>query len=365
MKLSARHPWDASPNRLTLACRAATGTLRDLSLSNPTQAGIALPGDLWAAADAQPYRPDARGDAAAREAIAAYYAEEFGIGVDPARVQLCASTSEGYSLCLKLLADPGDEVLIPQPSYPLLEHLLRADGVTPVPYVTHAAAGQWVLDRERLLAALTPRTRAVVLVHPNNPTGHCWSEEDFAWLGAALPEAVAMLSDEVFVDYCWSGAARSFAGRERVFALSGLSKVCALPQMKLGWIVLPDLPAVKAGMEFIADTYLSVSAPVAARAPEWLARRRDFQAPVRRRCEENRVWLGERVWPVEAGWCAIVPGEGRIEEEERVLRMIEKGYWVQPGFYYDLPLRESYVVSLLTPPEVLREGWEVFTSCGR
>jgi aspartate/methionine/tyrosine aminotransferase len=365
VKLSSRYPWSAPANRLTLACRAARQPLADLSVSNPTQAGLPPPQGLWADPSSSAYRPSALGDAAAREAIAKYYREQFAIELDPSSIQLCASTSEGYSFCLKLLADPGDEVLIPQPSYPLLEHLLRAEGVAPVPYLTHHAAGQWILDRQRLMDSLTSKTRAVVLVHPNNPTGHSWSAEDLAWLERSLPEPVALLSDEVFLDYTWSGRGETLAGRSRVFCLSGLSKVCAIPQMKLGWIVLPPDPLAREGMEFIADTYLSVSAPIAERAPAWLAQRAELQSPIRERCQENLAFLSPHALPVAAGWTAIVAGEGSGEEEARVLRMIERGYWLQPGFYYELPLRESYVFSLLTPSEVLRAGWEAFISCGR
>lgn len=354
MRFSNRFPWEAPPNRLTLAAQArqaAGQALRDLSVSNPNSARLALPQDLWEG----PRRP---GDL--KQAIAAYYREEFGDEIHPARIQLCASTSEGYSYCCKLLADAGDEVMIPRPSYPLLGHLVGAEGLRAVEYVTHAAAGEWVLDREHFLKQLSPRTRTVVVVTPNNPTGKFWTQEDWNWLEEVLPPEVAILSDEVFADYAWEGKAAKIP--ERVFRLSGLSKICALPQMKIGWIVMPPGEKVAAAMEFVGDTYLSVSGPIAERAAGWLERRGEFQAVVRARCQENLARLGGGV---EAGWTKILAGPGDREEEEVALEMVERGFWIQPGYFYDLPLRESYVVSLLAPPEELEAGLEALNSCGR
>lgn len=341
------------------AVRASPKPLVDLSISNPTQAGLALPGNLWDAREISVYQPSAQGSRTAREAVARYYEEEFAAGIGVDQVQLCASTSEAYSYCLKLLADAGDEVLIPQPSYPLLEHLLCAEGVVPVAYPVHGAAGEWVLDREYLRRVLTPRTRAIVIVHPNNPTGHFFPREDFAWLQEALPPEAAILSDEVFADYGWQEKGWSYAGAHRTFVLSGLSKICLLPQMKLGWIVMPKDPAIWRAMEFIADTYLSVSALVADMAPVWLERRQEFQAPLRERVNANLP-----LFPANpaAGWTAIVRGNGGMPEDERVMAMIDRGYWLQPGYYFDLPGQDNYVLSLLTEPGQLREGLRVLNS---
>lgn len=310
-----------------------------------------MPGDLW---DGPP-RPGGL-----KAAIAAYYREEFGDEIEEERIQLCASTSEGYSYCFKLLADAGDEILIPRPSYPLLSHLIGAEALRAVEYVTHFAAGQWILDREYLLRQVNERTRAVVVVTPNNPTGHLWTQEDLDWLDAALPENVAIVTDEVFADYRWQGKLAHIP--RRAFRLSGLSKICALPQMKIGWIVLPPVVGVAEAMEFVGDTYLSVSGPIAERAAAWLASRFGFQRPVQERCRENLARLGGGV---EAGWVKIAEGPGDRDEESVALEMLERGFWVQPGYFYDLPLRESYVLSLLTPPEDLAAGLEALSSCGR
>jgi aspartate/methionine/tyrosine aminotransferase len=180
------------------------------------------------------------------------------------------------------------------------------------------------------------------------------------WLDGALPTEVAIVTDEVFADYRWEGALAQIP--KRAFRLSGLSKICALPQMKIGWIVMPEMDGVAEAMEFVGDTYLSVSGPIAERAPAWLAKRDAFQAPVRNRCLENLARLGNGV---EAGWVKIVEGPGDRDEESVALEMLERGFWVQPGYFYDLPMRESYVVSLLTPPEDLEEGLRALNSCGR
>ncbi len=350
MRFSGRFPWDAPANRLSLAWkarRAAGLPIRDLSISNPNSARLELPEARW----------DGGGEL--RAAIAAYYREEFGEEIASERIQVCASTSEGYSYCFKLLADAGDEILIPRPSYPLLSHLIGAEALRAVEYVTHFAAGQWILDREYLLGQVTDRTRAVVVVTPNNPTGHFWTQEDWDWLEGALPRDVAIVTDEVFADYRWGGTLARIPAR--AFRLSGLSKICALPQMKIGWIVMPEDERVAEAMEFVGDTYLSVSGPVAAASPGWLAARASFQEPVRARCLANLERLGRGV---EAGWVKIVEGPGDRDEESVALEMLERGFWVQPGYFYDLPLRESYVVSLLTPQEDLEAGLAALSSCG-
>jgi len=354
VRFSSRFPWDAPANRLSLAWKArqAAGLpIRDLSISNPNAARLDLSKDLWEG----PPRPGEL-----RQAISAYYREEFGEEIAEERIHVCASTSEGYSYCFKLLADAGEEILIPTPSYPLLSHLVGAEALQAVEYVTHFAAGQWILDRECLLRQVNERTRAVVVVTPNNPTGHFWTQEDLDWLDRELPADVAIVTDEVFADYRWAGNLARIPAR--AFRLSGLSKIYALPQMKIGWIVMPAVQGVAEAMEFVGDTYLSVSGPVAERAAGWLGRRSEFQAPVRERCLENVARLGGGV---EAGWVRIVQGPGDRDEESVALEMLERGFWVQPGYFYDLPLRESYVVSLLTPPEDLEAGMEALSSCGR
>jgi hypothetical protein len=355
--LSNRFPFDATPNAIA-AARAAAGPLRDLSLANPTQAGIALPTAELVSSMA--YVPNGLGARATREAIASYYRAEFHAEIDPDRIVLCASTSEGYSFCLKLVANPGDEVLVPQPSYPLLQFLIAAEGATAVPYPLHHTSAGWFLDRDALAARVTPRTRAAVLVHPNNPTGHYTATEDVAWLRSLAAGRFWVISDEVFADYAWTAQRPRSLANENAFVLSGLSKVCGLPQMKLAWIVLP-VPDLRGPLEWIADTYLSVSAPIERAAPGWIEQRAAFQAPIRGRCRTNLQFLSTALlgpWtmlPPEAGWCAILQGPRHAAEETMVLEWIRKGFFVQPGFYYDLPMEPALVVSLLSPPQDLAD----------
>lgn len=367
LQFSKRFPFAAqtSPLAQALETRLAGGhPIVDLSRSNPTQCGLspALPtlGETLAAGASLAYTPQSSGAWNIRQAIAAYYAEEFQADLDPSRIVLTASTSEGYSYCLKLLANPGQEILIPEPSYPLLRLLIEAEGLIAVPYPLHQAAGEWILDRQYLLRALTPRTRAIVCVNPNNPTGHFLSAADALWLCESFP-SLAILSDEVFADYVWQPLAqhqRSFSTLRapNVFCLSGLSKICALPQMKLGWIVLPPGNGVQQAMEFIADTYLSVSSPVQYAAVDWLAKRSQFQAPVRQRCQANLQLLQQHaaggafsLVPAQAGWAALLRCHKNREEEEWVLALLEQNVWIQPGFFYDLSGGPHLVFSLLTP----------------
>lgn len=374
MHFSKRFPFAAQTSPLAQALerqRARGLDIVDLSRSNPTQCGLfaALPdlGGSLAAGASLAYTPQSAGALNIRQSIAAYYAEEFQADLEPSRIILTASTSEGYSYCLKLLANPGEEILIPEPSYPLLRLLIEAEGLIAVPYPLHQAMGEWILDRQYLLQAVTPRTRAIVCVNPNNPTGHFLSATDALWLCECFP-ALAILSDEVFADYVWQPLnqhQRSLSALQapNVFCLSGLSKICALPQMKLGWIVLPPGNEVQQAMEFIADTYLSVSSPVQHAAVDWLTKRSQLQAPVRERCHQNLELLQQyatggafSLLPVQAAWVALLRCHKSREEDEWVLALLEQNIWIQPGFYYDLSGGPHLVFSLLTPPSESMQG---------
>lgn len=362
LPFSHRYPWDAPPNRLAAAL-ARVPHYTDLMITNPLRAGLELP----------PAEPATAGDA--RTAVADYYATEQGALVSPQQVLLTASTSEAYSFSFKLIADAGDRILLPQPSYPLLEHLTRAEALTGVPYPLHYAAGEWLLDRDAIARAWDARTRGIVLVEPNNPTGNWLSPSDHDWLAAFTAQRGWLLSDEVFADYAWQPrpgqplAARSL---DNLLVFSGLSKICALPQMKLGWVLMPQQPELWRRLELIADTWLSVSGPTLASAPSWLARRAQFQTPVKQRCQHSLALLSEALsgtaWellPVAAGWCAVLRGPAHADEETLLLDLLERGYLAHPGYYYDLPFPVSVVVSLLTPPAELRAGLAALTSCGR
>lgn len=362
LPFSRRYPWDASPNRLATALASATG-YTDLMVTNPLRAGLNLP----------PAEPIPGGDA--RTAVAAYYASEQGAAIDPRQVLLTASTSEAYSFSFKLIADAGDRILLPQPSYPLLDHLTRAEALTGVPYPLHYAAGEWLLDREAIARCWDSRTRGIVLVEPNNPTGNWLSPADHDWLVEFTTGRGWLLSDEVFSDYGWQARpGQPLASRklDNLLVFSGLSKVCALPQMKLGWILMPKQPELWRRLELIADTWLSVSGPTLAAAPGWLDRRAQFQAPVKARCRQSLAILSEvltgAAWellPVAAGWCAVLRGPAHIDEESLLLALLKEGYLAHPGYYYDLPFPVSLVVSLLTPPADLRAGLAALISCGR
>ncbi len=290
IRFSSRIPWSGTPNPLTaaLAARREAGLpVLDLTETNPTRAGFAYDEGGILAALADPgglrYDPDPRGLPAAREAVAAYYRGHRRT-VDPARVVLTAGTSEAYGFLFKLLGDPGDEILVPAPSYPLFEYLVRLEGLRPVPYrLLHLPGHGWRMDREGLERAMTPRTRAVVAVSPNNPTGTLLHPEDRAAVAAlCASRGAALVVDEVFLDYPAPGAAPESAVDETAvltFVLSGFSKVLALPQVKLSWIVVAGPPReadeARARLEFVADTYLGVGTPVQRAAPgSWPGERR-------------------------------------------------------------------------------------------
>lgn len=375
---SRLHP-DFIANPITAAVgehRAAGRTLFDLTESNPTRADLPYDEGAIGAALNDPqmflYDPKPAGMLAAREAVTEYYAEA-GVSVIPEQVLLTASTSEAYALLFKLLADPGDEVLVPRPSYPLFEFLAALEAVRVVSYPLRYHDG-WFIDREILEQSLTPRTRAVVLVNPNNPTGSYLKQGEHAWLTSlCAARGIAIISDEVFADYALMADPQrvtTLAGETEAltFSLSGLSKVAGLPQMKLGWIVTSGPPQLQheahERLEFIADTYLSVSTPVQLAAPALLATRTMFQARLQERLRSNLAWLQQalatsslRPLLVEGGWYAVLQVPRIRTEEEWVLTLLrEHSVLVQPGFFYDFEQEAFLVLSLLTSELVFQEG---------
>jgi alanine-synthesizing transaminase len=362
--------------------RAAGRTILDLTESNPTRAGIAYPGDLLAPLS-EPrglqYEPHPFGLRAAREAAAREYARH-GAAVDPDAVLMTASTSEAYSFAFKLLCDPGDEVLVPQPSYPLFDFLAGLDSAVVRPYPLLLADGEWHVDLEALAAAAGPRARAIVVVHPNNPTGSFLKDHEQAAL-LALAEArdLAIVSDEVFLDYAEAPDARragslAAADRALVLAMGGLSKSCGLPQLKLGWMAVAGegrrRAEALARLEIVADTYLSVATPVQLAAPELLRRGARVRESIAERVRTNRAHLRARlrgtaasVLPAEGGWYALVQMPAVRSAEETVLLLIaEQGVHVQPGFFFGLPGDALLVLSLLTPPDVFDRGLIALTA---
>jgi alanine-synthesizing transaminase len=380
-RFSSRLGWDAPPNRISLLLdekRSSGARILDLTESNPTAAGFAYPseGILAALADRRTlrYEPAAAGLDSARAAVAKYYSDAMGLDVSPDRILLTASTSEAYSFVFKLLTDPADEVLVPRPSYPLFGYLAALDSVRAVEYplVYH---GTWEIDFDALAHSITPRSRAVVLVNPNNPTGSFLKQSELAPLiGLCREHNLALISDEVFADYAFDGAAplvRSLAGVDEVltFCLSGLSKVAGLPQVKLGWIVAggpaSDGRQAFERLELIADTYLSVSAPVQWAAPWLLESRVELQRQILARVRANRAFLAGQIGPespwkllgTEGGWYAVLEAPRIHTEEEWVLNLLaDDGVLVQPGFFFDFEKEAFLVISLLTPEDNLQAG---------
>jgi aspartate/methionine/tyrosine aminotransferase len=372
--------WDLRPNPLALALaarRAAGAPVADLTLSNPTRAGLdyARRELLAPLADARSlvYEPSPRGAAAAREAIARYYLDR-GERVDPDRLCLTASTSEGYAWLFKLLADPHDTVLVPRPSYPLLDYLTALESVRARPYdLVYDHPSGWSVDLDSVRRGLGARTRALVVVSPNNPTGSYVRRAEAAALAElCAARDVALIVDEVFADFPLAADATPVPleawGAATTFLLNGLSKSAGLPQMKLGWIaVLGPEPAGSRALErleLIADSFLSVGAPVQLAAPSWLAAAQELRRPILDRARANLAALAARVegspcrlLRAEGGWSAVLELPRTRSEERWALELLERdGILVHPGYFFDFP-REAFVVaSLLVPQAELREA---------
>src|SRR5579872_3488579 len=383
-RFSDRTNWKLAQNRFTEAVeevRASSARILDLTVSNPTRAGLTYDSAAILGALASPrsldYDPQAKGLLAAREAVACYYRDvrggiANGVDVDPERVVLTTSTSEGYSYVFRLLCNAGDELLVPKPSYPLFEFLADLQDVKLVPYPLIYDHG-WQMDFPSMEKAVTPRTRAVVIVHPNNPTGSYVKASEFEPLNAfCRKHGLALVVDEVFLDYALDDAAHaSFVWNRDVltFTLSGLSKISALPQMKVAWIVTsgPER-AVEAAMgrlEVIADTYLSMNAPVQWAIPTLLGQRHDIQKQLLSRARNNLVELDRLLATqsacqrlvVDGGWYAVLRVPVTRSDEELAIELVnEKAVLVHPGHFYDFPSDGYLVLSLIAVEEEFREG---------
>ena len=357
---SSRLDWTLQTNRLSALLKKKSHIL-DLTESNPPRAGLEYPSEeiLKALADprALQYEPDPRGLLSAREAVSKYYSD-----VPPSRILLTASTSEAYAYLFKLLCDPGDEILSPRPSYPLFEFLAGLESVRVVQYPLRYD-GAWHIDFEALQSAITPRTRAIVVVNPNNPTGSFLKHDEWSRLQQlGLP----ILSDEVFSDYAFAAddsrvRTLTETAQAVTFSMSGLSKIAALPQMKLGWIVAsgPGHEAALERLELIADTYLSVATPVQLALPRLLDVSIEIRRQILDRTRTNLALLKRLTVPlhVEGGWYATLQVPGTRSEEDWAIALLEKrNVLVQPGFYFDFESEAFLVLSLLTPPDIFAEG---------
>ncbi len=380
MPFSRRTAWDLQSNAYSRRLEALSGApLLDLSVTDPTRCGLGWEpeqlSEVLAAAARAPHRPHPLGLTAAREAVAAH-ALRRGRRVDPEALLLTASTSESYAFLFKLLCDPGEAVLCFTPGYPLLEYLAGLEEVRAVSLPLDWADG-WSLPRQRVQVALEDaalRVRAVLLVNPGHPTGHFVRPGELDWLMALCARhQVAVISDEVFSDYAVGedpDRVTSLAGGAwpaLTFALSGLSKVAALPQLKVGWLWWGGPPALAAQarqrLEVIADTYLSVSGPSQHAVAPLLERLEPIQQRLRVRLAENRARLEQArlpgacwdVLPSAGGWAAVLRLPRHWEDLEVALSLLEEGVVVQPGHFFDLG-PSHLVLSLLPPPAVFTEG---------
>lgn len=378
---SSRVPRQLHANAFSQALSAARTRGRDLidlTVSNPTRCGIAYPAQLFtrlSSPEVALYRPEPFGLRSARDAVAADYARRR-IETRWDRIVLTASTSEAYSVLFKLLCAPdGDQVLVPAPSYPLFDHLTALDGVGATQYALHYD-GRWWVDFDALDCAWSSRTRAVLAVSPNNPTGSIVSHEEYlALTERCAARNAALIVDEVFADYPLSPAIEAVSAAAPgapaclSFRLGGLSKSAALPQLKLGWIAV-DGPAhlvdeALQRLELICDTYLSVSTPVQVAAPDLIEGGASLRAQVLERVNSNYRMLRElasrhpsvEVLNASAGWSAVIRVAARASEEEITLDLLEReGVVVYPGFFFDFPREAFLVVSLLPEPAHFRQG---------
>ncbi len=377
---SHRTEWKLTLNRFTEAHQemiAAGREVLDLTVSNPSRAGFAYDTETILSALAQPgamdYDPQPKGVRSAREAVANYYGEQHGgFDFDPESLVLTTSTSEGYSYVFRLLCNPEDEILVPKPSYPLFEFLADLQDVKLVPYPLLYDHG-WQIDFPSLYQAANPRTRAVVVVHPNNPTGSYVSEGERAALnGFCRKNNLALIVDEVFLDYALDGAPRATFARNQdalTFTLSGLSKISGLPQMKLGWVATSGpaevVKAAMARLEVIADTYLSMNAPIQLAAPVLLDQRKSIQPLLLARLRVNLQQLDAQLaeqktcqrLEVEGGWYVVLRVPVTQSDEDLAIALLrEKSVLVHPGHFYDFSSDGYLVLSLITPAEQFRKG---------
>ncbi len=377
---SERTNWSLQPNRLARALeeRRRTGLpILDVTESNPTRCGFEYPeADLLAAladSGALVYEPDPRGALLARKAIAAYYTER-GAAVSPEQIFLTTGTSEAYSYVFHLLADPGDNVLVPTPSYPLFDFLARLNDVELVHYALDYDHG-WELNPGAVAERVNARSRAVLVVHPNNPTGSFVKPAELEFLvDCCRTQELALVVDEVFADYAFDATlprVSTHAAESRVLTctLSGLSKISALPQMKLAWIVVNGPEELRKAalerLEIVADSYLSVSTPLARALPRLLELRRQMQPQVLARTRANLAWLDEHLasslpasrLATEGGWYTILKVPATRSDEDWAVELLKAdGVYVHPGHFFDFASEGYLVLSLLAPEVIFQEA---------
>ena len=380
-----RTNWNLTPNRLSEALavyHAAGKPLLDLTVSNPTECGFEYDGSAILKALSNPaalsYEPNPKGLEPARRAVAGYYAERKD-EVSIEDIFLTTSTSEAYSYIFRTLCNPGDELLIPSPSYPLFDFLADIQDVNLVRYPLLYDHG-WQIDFHALEQAITPRTRGVIVVHPNNPTGHFAKRAEIAKLNSICStREMAIVVDEVFLDFALEeNRPASFAANRGAptFTLSGLSKISGLPQMKAAWLIVSGPQQWKseavARLEVIADTYLSLNAPVQLAMPSFHEQRHTFQKQVMSRVRRNLAELDRQLatqkvssrLAVEAGWCTVLRVPATRSDEDLAIELLtSQGLSVHPGHFYEFASDGYLVVSLITPERTFAEGTSRLLSC--
>jgi alanine-synthesizing transaminase len=376
---SQRTNWKLSPNKYTRALeevRSSGETFLDLTISNPTQCGLRYDEKAILASfqnvKSLSYEPEAKGLLAARHEVARYYREDHDITVDPESLLLTTSTSEAYSYVFRLLCNPHDEILVPKPSYPLFDFLGDLQDVSLIPYSLQYAHG-WFIDFQSVHRALTSRTRAILLVHPNNPTGSYVKPEEICQLNELSHERrLALIVDEVFLDYSHTEWPRKTLAANQgalTFTISGLSKIAALPQMKVAWVATTGpaelvLPALDR-LEVIADTFLSLNSPTQWAFPTLFEQRHSLQPQLLERVRENSDCLNSllrgnsscELLEIEGGWYAVLRIPGDQFDEDLAIELLHKArVLVHPGHFYDFPTDGYLVVSLITPVSDLCRG---------
>lgn len=375
---ASRTNWDLKTNRLADALarhRSSGRKLLDLAASNPTECGFHYDAPAIVRSLCNPsalqYHPEPRGLLSARKAVSEYYAARKD-QVSPDNLFLTVSTSEAYSYVFRLLCNPDDELLIPTPSYPLFDFLADVNDVKLTRYPLFYDHG-WHIDLHALEQAITPQTRGLIVVHPNNPTGHYTKPAEIARLNQICSaNKMAVIADEVFLDFALTGAAQpSFIANQDTltFTLSGISKISGLPQMKFAWLAVSGPDNLKrealARLELIADTYLSMNAPIQLASPVLLQQRTNFQRQLMARVKTNLTELDSQLagqsrvsrLQVEGGWYAVLRVPATRSDEELAIELLEKhDLYVHPGHFFDFPGDGYLVLSLIAPEEDFREG---------
>jgi alanine-synthesizing transaminase len=377
---SDRTAWNLEPNRLSKALAdrlSSSKPVIDLTESNPTKCGFYFEAEQILGALSQPgglhYDPVPQGLLPARKAVVDYYrARNCAVNVDD--IFLTTSTSEAYSFLFRALCNPGNEVLIPQPSYPLFNFLADVQDVATVRYPLIYDYG-WQIDFHALQCAITPRTRAIIVVNPNNPTGHFCKPDDMLRLNQiSLEGDLTLIADEVFLDFSFgTDILPTFASNNKAltFTMSGLSKISGLPQMKVAWLIATGPEALKqqvtARLEMIADTYLSMNTPMQLALPVLLELRQNFQQQCMERTRNNLAQLDKLLsmqklctrLNIEGGWYAILKVPITGSDEELALELLStRGVYVHPGHFYDFAADGYLVVSLITPEQAFAAGME-------